>query len=65
METINLTDAEANALRGVIKESLSDLHTEISHTDDRDFKARLKQQQETLQIVLLKLTAAEQAIPIL
>ena len=62
METINLTDAEATELEMVLKTALSELHTEISHTDDRDFKARLKQQQETLQVVLLKLAAAEQAI---
>lgn len=63
METINLTDAEAAALQGIVKICLSDLHTEISHTDDRDYKAELKRQQETLQVVLLKLSAAEQAIP--
>ncbi|MHC5119862.1 MAG: hypothetical protein ACYSOH_07575, partial [Planctomycetota bacterium] len=63
METINLTDAEATELEMVLKTCLSDLHTEISHTDDRDFKARLKQQQETLQVVLLKLSAVEQTVP--
>ena len=59
METINLTDAEVTELQKVIKITLSELQTEISHTDDRDYKARLKQQQETLQIVLLKLAATE------
>jgi hypothetical protein len=63
METINLTDAEATELQRVVRTSLSELHTEISHTDDRDFKAQLKQQQETLQVVLLKLAAAEKAAP--
>ena len=63
METIHLTDAEVTALQGVVKAALSDLQTEISHTDDRDFKAKLKQQQETLQVVLLKLAATEQVIP--
>jgi hypothetical protein len=59
METINLTDIEAAALAGVLRTSLSELHTEISHTDNRDYKAQLKQQQETLQVVLLKLAAVE------
>jgi len=63
METINLTDAEALVLQEVLKTSLSELHTEISHTDNRDFKAQLKQQQETLQVVLLKLAAIEQTVP--
>jgi len=63
METINLTDAEAVVLQGVVRTSLSELQTEISHTDDRDYKTRLKQQRETLQVVLLKLAASEQAIP--
>ena len=64
METINLTDAEATELRRVVKTSLSELQTEISHTDDRDYKAGLKRQQETLQFVLLKLVAAEQTAPV-
>jgi hypothetical protein len=61
METLNLTDAEARALHSVVKTYLSELQMEISHTDDRDYKAQLKQQQETLQVVLLKLAAKEPA----
>ena len=63
METINLTDAEVTALHGVVKTTLSELRTEISYTDDRDYKAKLKEDQETLQFVLLKLAAAEQVAP--
>ena len=63
METINLTDAEATALHRVVKTCLSELRTEISYTDDRDYKAELKQHQETLQVVLLKLVAAESSSP--
>jgi hypothetical protein len=63
METINLTDAEATALHRVVKTHLSELRTEISYTDDRDYKAELKQNQETLQVVLLKLAAAESSSP--
>lgn len=63
METINLTDAEANELHRVVKTYLSELRTEISYTDDREFRDNLKKRQETLQVVLLKLAAAETAIP--
>jgi hypothetical protein len=63
METINLTNAEATELQRVVKTSLSELHTEISHTDDRGYKAQLKRQQETLQVVMLKLAAAEAKSP--
>lgn len=59
METIQLTDAEVTELQRVVKISLSEMQTEISHTDDRDYKARLKEQQETLQVVLLKLAATD------
>ena len=63
MKTINLTDAEATELQRVAKTSLSELQTEISHTDSREYKARLKQQRETLQVVLLKLAATEKTVP--
>lgn len=59
METISLTDAEATALQRVVKTHLSELRTEISYTDNRNYKAELKEYQETLQVVLLKLAAAE------
>ena len=61
METLNLTDAEATALQEVLKTYLSELRTEISYTDDRDYKATLKQEQEALQVLLLKLAAKEPA----
>lgn len=64
METINLTDAEATALNRAVKTYLSELQMEISHTDDRNFKAELKKRQETLQVVLLKLAAAETTSPV-
>lgn len=63
METMNLTDIEATTLHKAVKTTLSELRTEISYTDDRDYKAKLKEDQETLQVVLLKLAAAEQVAP--
>ena len=62
METINLTDDEVSELVSVVKTSLSELKTEISHTHHREFKTRLRQQQEMLQGVLLKLAATEQTV---
>lgn len=58
MDAIELTESETTALRDVIQNYLSELHSEISHTDDRDFKAALRRRQELLQSVLEKLGAA-------
>jgi hypothetical protein len=57
MAAIDLTEAETVTLHDVIRNCLSELHTEISHTDDRDFKAALRTRQERLQSVLDKLGA--------
>ena len=58
MDPLDLTEDEVMALRDVVRDYLSELHTEISHTDDRDFKAALKRRQEILRGVLEKLDAA-------
>jgi len=58
MDAIDLTEPETAALRDVIQNYLSELHSEISHTDDRDFKAALRTRQGLLQSVLQKLEAA-------
>jgi uncharacterized UPF0160 family protein len=57
MDTIDLTEQEAITLRDVIENYLSDLHTEISHTDDRDFRSALKRRQELLQGILERLAS--------
>jgi uncharacterized FlgJ-related protein len=57
MDAINLTEDEITALHDVVKNYLTELHTEISYTDDRDFKATLKRRQEILQVALLKLAS--------
>ena len=59
MDAIELTEAEASTLRDVVQCSLTELHTEISHTDDREFKAALRRRQELLQAVREKLSAVE------
>ncbi len=55
MDAIELTESETTTLCDVVQNTLSELHSEISHTDDRDFKAALRKRQELLQSVLLKL----------
>lgn len=57
MDAIELTDSETSTLRDVIQCYQNELHTEISHTDDRDFKVALKRRRELLQGVLEKLGA--------
>lgn len=42
MVNLELSPDEAAMLRDVLKSYLSDLHTEIAHTDSRDFRAGLK-----------------------
>ena len=61
MDAIGLTEPETTALRDVVQSYLSELHTEISHTDDRDFKTALRSRQELLQTVLGKLGAAAES----
>lgn len=58
MNVINLSADETTALHDVVKNYLTELHTEISYTDDRDFKAALKRRQGILQVVLEKLASA-------
>jgi len=57
MAAIDLTEAETSTLRDAVQSYLTDLHTEISHTDDRDFKVALRRRQQLLQRVLEKLPA--------
>ena len=58
MAAIDLTESETSTLRDAVQSYLTDLHTEISHTDDREFKAALRRRQQLLQSVLEKLPAA-------
>ena len=58
MDAIDLTGSETSTLRDVIQNYLTELHSEISHTDDRDFKAALRRRHELLESILEKLGAA-------
>ena len=61
MAAINLSADEATVLHDVVRNYLSELHTEISHTDDREFKAALKRRQALLGEIVERLgTVLEQ-----
>lgn len=45
MIQLDLTPPEQAVLIDVLENYLSDLHTEISHTDNYDFRDRLKERQ--------------------
>lgn len=57
MDSIDLTESETSTLCDVIENYLSELHSEISHTDHRAFKAALRKRQALLQGILDKLGA--------
>ena len=62
MNEINFTNDEVTALHDVLKNYLSELHTEISYTDDRVFKAALKKRQDILRNAFLRLAAAVEQV---
>jgi hypothetical protein len=49
---IELHDHEVPIFRQLLDAELKDLHTEIHHTDDRQYKAELKDKQAALQRIL-------------
>jgi len=55
MVTLTLTPEEIEMLSGVLESYLGDLHTEIHHTDNREFRAQLKARQEFLHKLLAQL----------
>jgi hypothetical protein len=54
MMTLDLSDSEQAILREVLEEAVSEMGTEISGTDSRDFREDLKDRRE----VVLKVIAA-------
>lgn len=57
MDAIDLTEQETTILCDVLETSLSELHTEIFYTDDRDFKDALRRRQKVLRGILQKLAS--------
>jgi hypothetical protein len=46
--TIQLADEEAEVLRSVLEEYISELRMEVSNTDSMDFREALKRKEEIL-----------------
>ncbi|MHC5083338.1 MAG: hypothetical protein ACYTET_05300 [Planctomycetota bacterium] len=57
MAMMNFSEDEVATLHDAVKSCLGELRTEISYTDDRDFKAALRRRQEILQSVMDKLAS--------
>jgi hypothetical protein len=57
MPKLELTEPEADLLREIVEEWLSDLRVEIGHTDNLDYRERLKRQEAVLRDVLDRLGA--------
>jgi hypothetical protein len=56
MVTIQLTESEADMLRGMLEVQLRDLRHEIHHTDDRTFRQVLRQKELLLEHLAGQLT---------
>ncbi|BCS54645.1 hypothetical protein [Geobacter sp. SVR] len=60
MTRIELTDKERTVLNEVLETSLSELQTEIAHTDSRDYRFGLKERETILIHILSRLAASPQ-----
>ncbi len=58
---VELTEEESSVLQQALHSYLSELRDEISHTDDREFRAGLKEERETLEGIFEKLREAATA----
>ena len=52
MTVLELSDEQRDALIRVLERTIGDQHTEISRTDDRQWKLKLRREQEVLSSVL-------------
>lgn len=55
MPQLELNDQEKDTLAEVLTSFLSELHTEISHTDRQDYRKQIKAQEHVIQGILGKL----------
>ncbi|HEY3308440.1 MAG TPA: hypothetical protein VGJ93_08290 [Desulfuromonadaceae bacterium] len=58
MTRVELTDEESEMLIEVIESSISELKTEIAHTDNREFRQGLKEREAFLEDFLNRLVSA-------
>jgi hypothetical protein len=61
MTTLPLAPDEIHALEQTLERSVSDLATELGHTDSHEYKEMLKRRKRTLEGLLQKVRAA--AVP--
>lgn len=54
--TIQLADEEAEILKSVLEEYVSELRMEVSNTDSMDFREALKRKEEVLKRLVGQLT---------
>lgn len=57
---LDLTDEEQQILKEVLESDLPDLRMEIRETDNREFRAMLKNKEQVLGKILAALTPAEE-----
>jgi uncharacterized protein YlxP (DUF503 family) len=55
MQTIKLTEEEAEVVRDVIAHVIGDMNVEVYRTDTHDFKEMLKHRRDVLEQVLTRL----------
>jgi len=58
MVQVELQDREVSVLQQIIDNALEDLHTEIHHTDDHQYKEELRVRQAALERIKDALTHA-------
>lgn len=56
---LTLSPEEARELRELIEVTLSDLHSEIHHTDSAEYRERLRRRERLLQGLRARLAAEE------
>ena len=62
MKTVTLTEAEQDLLTGVLTACMSDLRTEISHTDNSTFKEELRRRRTRIDALLKKVGELQAAM---
>lgn len=61
---LNLSEEETRTLMDMIENCLEDLHTEIVHTDNLDYKHSLKERKAILKKLDQVLAASLQGMPV-
>ena len=59
MANISLSSEELSVVRHALETYLAELHDEVHHTDNRDMKDQLKQEEQTIQKVIRQMDGAE------